>query len=687
MWRKMISLGAVLVFSAFLLAVGLWFPHTTRAANLCVAPGGAGGCYTAIQSAINAAADGDTVRVAQGTYLEAITITKSINLEGGWNSDFSVQDWDTYVSTIDAQRTNSVIFIPTGITATVEGFTITGGEPGFHRPWGGGIRIGGSGIGNAAFVAIRHNVITDNVVCSTGACTGEGGGISVSYANALIEYNTIISNVANAANVNGGRGGGISTGWRASVEIAHNTIMSNTAAYSTTGLWGGYGGGIYTYGSTNIHDNELAYNTAAIHGTGYGGGIYAGDSLYDNDIHDNTASIDGEGYGGGVYAWYAPHIDGNTISNNYASRDGSYGYGGGIYARYVSLTDNIITGNSARQGGGVYFTKYSDTTVQANIITGNQATGSGSRQDDGGGGMLIKNQDAEIIGNTITGNTTNYLGGGILSVTDGKNTIKGNIINNNTAIAGGGIAVYTTTTTTHIYAESNQIVDNFANSGGGVYLLGAVNVTLNRNMIADNAASGLGTGGAMYVGIDHDIPVTITNNIFAHNAISSIFSNIAGVYCRNGASRLLNNTFVDNSNKIALYLYNPDPASGIYAYEIWNNLFVGHSTAVEVNSGAAFVVKNGFWDNTTNIVGSTDIYSVTLDPLFVDRTGGDYHLTALSPMIDAASDSTSPAEDFDGDPRPMNAHADIGADEYARHVYLPLIFKAPSSGGGGGCGR
>ena len=47
---------------------------------LCV--GGGAGCYRTIQAALDAASDGDTIRVSAGTFAGGITITKSVRLLG-----------------------------------------------------------------------------------------------------------------------------------------------------------------------------------------------------------------------------------------------------------------------------------------------------------------------------------------------------------------------------------------------------------------------------------------------------------------------------------------------------------------------------------------------------------------------------------------------------------------------------
>lgn len=57
--------------------------------------------------------------------------------------------------------------------------------------------------------------------------------------------------------------------------------------------------------------------------------------------------------------------------------------------------------------------------------------------------------------------------------------------------------------------------------------------------------------------------------------------------------------------------------------------------------------------------------NINADPKFVDPAGGDYHLQLGSPALDAADPTATNDHDLDGNPRPQNGRADIGAFERA----------------------
>ena len=105
-----------------------------------VAPGGdCGGatpCYTTIQAAVDAANEGDEIRVAAGTYTHSnsyyscvVYISKTITLRGGYATD----DWQTShpevnITLLDGQTGNGIVI--TATSATLDGFHVTGAVDG-----------------------------------------------------------------------------------------------------------------------------------------------------------------------------------------------------------------------------------------------------------------------------------------------------------------------------------------------------------------------------------------------------------------------------------------------------------------------------------------------------------------------------------------------------------------------------
>ena len=266
-----------------------------------------------IQTAIDAAANGDTVLVSDGTYKE------NINFKGKAITVTSVNGPAT--TTIDGGGVDSVVTFNTGEGAgsVLNGFTITNGN-GFE---GGGIFVSSS------------STITNNVITANAGCNG-GGGIAVNFAAPLVEGNTINNNAQ--GDCGGGiGGGGISIGGESSgTRIIGNIISNNT--------WGSGGGGIalFAAGGPLIQDNII---------TGNNGGNQGGGLVMFNDA--------------------SPQIIGNVFSHNSAFN------GGGLYwlipqsTPGILLLNNTITNNSATQGSAIFTSGFDDnTSIQNNAIIG-----------------------------------------------------------------------------------------------------------------------------------------------------------------------------------------------------------------------------------------------------------------------------------------------------------------------------
>lgn len=264
--------------------------------------------YPTIQAAINAASDGDTVLVANGTYYENITLKDGVQVRGA-GAD---------VTTIDGGRAGSVVTaIGVGPDTVLDRFTITNGG----GSSGGGIYLdGGSPV-------ITNNVVTQNRLGYSGS---SGGGIYAYFSSATITHNTISNNSAED-------GGGIYvTNWPSSSgpmpDIEYNNIYGNNSFA---------GGGIYLQiSSPTVRGNTIAANTASA-----GGGIAANHSsslIANNIIVSNSAGKYG---GGGIWATNnsSPVIVSNTVVDNTASGSGT---GIAVDNQFsLNITNCIVWGN------------------------------------------------------------------------------------------------------------------------------------------------------------------------------------------------------------------------------------------------------------------------------------------------------------------------------------------------------
>ncbi|HXV99875.1 MAG TPA: hypothetical protein VEC93_15770, partial [Anaerolineae bacterium] len=186
-----------------------------------------------VQAAVDAAAPGDVIKVAAGTYAgvtfrasvtQTVYISKSVTIRGGYTAAFAEPpDPQANPTTLDAQGQGRVIYITGNISPTIEGLRITGGST-----------------------------------------TSYGGGIHVISATATISNNEIFGNVASG---NYGFGGGIFLGLDSSI-LNRNVITANSAGHG--------GGGLMLVDSkATLNGNRITFNSAC-----GGGGL---DVIYSNN--------------------------------------------------------------------------------------------------------------------------------------------------------------------------------------------------------------------------------------------------------------------------------------------------------------------------------------------------------------------------------------------------------------------
>jgi parallel beta-helix repeat protein len=190
---------------------------------------------------------------------------------------------------------------------------------------------------------ITNNVIRNNRGCSRGA------GIGIDSGSPLIRLNTITGNGNNLCS--GGEGGGISIGGASSVEILDNVISDN-------GMNSSFGGGIYMLSSSgpiikrNVIKGNSALETLGEPLEAQGGGIYMAYSdalIVQNLITGNRAAEGGGIFCSGPEAYGHPILVNNTIADNDATSNGS-----GIFVyepnALTELTNKVIVANPGQTG-------------------------------------------------------------------------------------------------------------------------------------------------------------------------------------------------------------------------------------------------------------------------------------------------------------------------------------------------
>ena len=256
--------------------------------------------------------------------------------------------------TIDGDDTSRVFLVNTGVVATLDRLTISGGSS------VGGIldlpNSFGGGVLNLGTLAITNSTIAHN---STGGFANGGG---VANVGTVAVTNSIIRN-----NSAGGLGGfGLGAGGGVFNFAGTMTVTGSTISNNAAGLGGGVGnalGATMTVTSSTIADNSAQ----TFGGVGNSGTL----AVTHSTITNNTAETDGGGVGNdGTLT-----LTGSTISNNTAA-----GFGGGVAnvsirtdSGTLTVIGSTIADNTANLGGGVVNVG-GTVTLTGSILAGNTAT-------------------------------------------------------------------------------------------------------------------------------------------------------------------------------------------------------------------------------------------------------------------------------------------------------------------------
>ncbi|CAG0928541.1 hypothetical protein TFLX_00917 [Thermoflexales bacterium] len=536
-------------------------------------------------------------------------------------------------------------------------------------PWGGGMYIYTQG---ATPVTLTNHLIAWNSV------TSGGGGIYVGNSSGVRLFNNTLVDNNRGSRKEGVLLGSARVTMTNNVIVGHNVAISvavgSTAVLTRNAYWDNTIGVLgQLSGTTDLTldpwfedraagDYHLSLNSPVID---------QGDNSvnvpydFEDDPRPRGSAIDVGADEAYRSESYVSQITGSDLTG-----DGSSG------SPFATVTRGIT---ETRTGGTVYvgrgsYTERITITRGVNLLGGYRETDWGrdidaydTTLDAGRTGTVViiagENVQATVEGFIITGGEASVygLGGGFAIFEGAEAIVRANTIMGNHASNGGGGIMFWGDENTASVVDSNRIYNNVADGvsaprpaalspqspqqgpepGGGLLVVGAAQVI--NNWVYSNT-SGL-AGDGMALSGEGDVLLAYHNTIVDNGGSSG-----EGVWL--------------GGNEIHFY----------------NNLIVGHGVGITGPLGTLVTRDyNGFYDNGAAYAPglSAGPHDVSGNPLFVNRTGHDYHISLASPLAGVGV-NLGVATDIDGEvrPAPGGTLPDIGADEVAqRRVYLPMIKR------------
>jgi hypothetical protein len=217
------------------------FATTAQAATLCVNPGGTGGCYSAIQAAVDVAIDDDLIEIEAGTYVgSVVVVAKELTIVGAGAGSV----------VITSPNTNALVQVGQKGELTLSGVSIQNSDG-----WGVGVFEGKLTLSDATVedsydsgirVSLGKLWVSDTIIMNNGSA----GIIAGRGARATVN-NASISGNGSAFPYDGG---GIRAGSHdTKLRITNTTISGNVASSQ--------GGGVSSLGSLRMDSCTVSGNT------------------------------------------------------------------------------------------------------------------------------------------------------------------------------------------------------------------------------------------------------------------------------------------------------------------------------------------------------------------------------------------------------------------------------------------
>ena len=413
-----------LTLTAIAAAAALTTGPAAAASDLCV--GNKPGCFSTIQAAVDAAQDGDTIKVGPGTFAGGVTIDVSVQLVGA-GAHATIIKGGGPVLTIGRQ------LAPDPPTVSIQRVTITGGDVSARgedtfAALGGGVFIEiAAAFGRWATVTIADSVITGNRAAPGETFPGgdfalaQGGGIDnfgdLTLVNTQVTNNTAGSTPTMTSLATEANAGGIYNHIQAKLGLERSLVRGNHARVSSSLDGAATSGGIFSLGELTIRNSGISDNTAKLESSA-------------------PVTVDQVALAGGINVAFCPvefcgppHpttitntvVRGNQATTRNVNAEGFAGaFAGAIAAEGPLLlersivSDNIVrsvsAGDAAVDGGGLDVT--GEVMIRDSLITHNRAVAEAVRAAYAVGGGIANGGRLTLERTLVVGNSLRATGAG-----------------------------------------------------------------------------------------------------------------------------------------------------------------------------------------------------------------------------------------------------------------------------------
>lgn len=592
--------------------------------------------FVDLQNALSAAASGDQIWIATGTYYP--TDQWSGNRSAAFQTISGVSIYGGYDA---ATNTLNPALYPVFLSGDI-GNQGDSSDNSYHVIYNPGSAYGATLYG--------LNIEDGNADQTTSPNNGGGGMYNVSCSPLII--------FCNFKNNNGSQNGGAVANFYCSPQFYSVTFENNKSSKD--------GGGMYNYTSSPVLNGCLFANNTA---SGTGGGMTnlasSAPSLVQVTFDKNEATSPSGGGGGISNAASSPTISFCTFTEN---------IGGGmsdLNGCSTQLSSSTFTDNVSAMYGGGYLVGLSSPMISACTFTSNSTTlyGGGlcylpgstvyieyctfsGNTAQSGGGIAVLSNSGIITGCHVYNNTSTLVsstsgGGGIyLSDCDDIDLIKATVYENTSASYGGGILLLSSD---NINIENSTIHNNDGQLGGGLCINNPSSThqghSILNNLLYENTA-GVG-GGIAFLGSSPD-STEINSNTVTYNTGAYTGDGMFSQYSASTSCTFKNNIIYYNGT------YDVDPTLSVGGtYPGFSYCDIGGCLGVNTNIDA--------------------------NPQFVNDTIDDYRISDSlnSPCIEAGDNSATQTDyDNKGDTRIFSANIDMGAYEYE---HLTTVYRLAGS--------